>query len=49
MLSLNKPNFGDYLDFIYPSELEMKDTTDNDYSASDLDEHDQTHKLSVKL
>jgi len=28
VLSLNNSNFGDYVDSIYPIELEIKDTTD---------------------
>ena len=28
VLSLNNPKFNDYLDVIYPKELEIKDTTD---------------------
>ena len=28
VLSLNNPKFNDYLDVIYPEELEIKDTTD---------------------
>ena len=27
-LSLNNPKFNDYIDVIYPKELEIKDTTD---------------------
>ena len=30
VLSLNNSNFGDYVDRIYPIELEIKDTTDTD-------------------
>ena len=37
VLSINNPKFGDYIDFIYPVELEIKDTTDADYHASYLD------------
>ena len=37
VLSLNNPNFKDYLHLIYPSELEIKETTDNSTSASYLD------------
>lgn len=29
VLSINKPKVGDYLDVIYPSELEIKDTTES--------------------
>jgi hypothetical protein len=31
--------FGSYVDRIYPIELEIKDITDTDMSASDLDLH----------
>jgi hypothetical protein len=34
VLSLNKSRFGDFVDRIYPIELEIKDTTDTDTSAS---------------
>ena len=34
---LNNPKFGDYVSFIYPEELEIKDTTDSPTSASYLD------------
>ena len=37
VLSLNNPHFKDYLHLIYPSELEIKDTTDTNRSASYLD------------
>ena len=33
VLSTNNPKFGDYIDFIYPLELEIKDTTDADHHA----------------
>ena len=39
VLSLNKSRFGDFVDHIYPIELEIKDTTDTDRSASYLDLH----------
>ena len=32
-------DFGDYLNLIYPNELEIKDTTDTPMSASYLDLH----------
>ena len=38
-LSLNHSRFGDLVDRIYPIELEIKDTTDTDRSASYLDLH----------
>ena len=31
--------FGDFVDRIYPNELEIKDTTDTDRYASSLDLH----------
>ncbi|KAK3096469.1 hypothetical protein FSP39_000522 [Pinctada imbricata] len=34
VLSINNPNFADYLSSIYPSELEVKETTETDNSAS---------------
>ena len=34
VLSLNNSRFGDFVDRIYPIELEIKDTTDTDRSAS---------------
>jgi hypothetical protein len=37
VLSLNNYRFGDFVDRIYPIELEIKDTTDR--SASYLDLH----------
>jgi len=52
VLSLNNPRFGDYLDNIYPKELEIKDTTDSAKSASYLDlllEIDEEGKLMTKL
>jgi hypothetical protein len=44
--------FGDFVDRIYPSELEIKDTTDTDRSASYLDLHleiDSEGRLRMKL
>jgi hypothetical protein len=37
VLSLNNSRFGDFVDRIYPIELEIRDTTDTDRSASYLD------------
>jgi hypothetical protein len=37
VLSLNNSRFGDFVDGIYAIELEIKDTTDTDRSASYLD------------
>ena len=45
VLSLNNSRFGDLVDHIYPIELEIKDTTYTDISASYLD---YTLKLTVR-
>ena len=37
--SLNNSRFGDFVDCIYPTELEIKDTADTDMFASYLDLH----------
>ena len=50
MLSINK--FGDYIDYIYHVELELKDTTDADHQASYLDldlSYNRDKRLQVKL
>ena len=39
VLSLNNSRFGDFVDRIYPIELEIKDTTGTDMYASYLDLH----------
>ena len=39
VLSLNNSRFDDFVDPIYPIELEIKETTDTDRSASYLDLH----------
>jgi hypothetical protein len=39
VLSLNNFMFGDFVDRIYPIDLEINDTTDTDSSASYLDLH----------
>ena len=52
VLSLNNSNFDDYVDHIYPIELEIKDTTETESSASILDLHlkfDNKGKLMTKL
>ena len=52
MLSINIPKFGNYIDDIYPAELEIKDTTDADHRASYLDldlSYDRDKRLQVKL
>ena len=50
--SLNNSRFGDFVDRIYPIELEIKDSTDTDRSASYLDLHleiDSEGRLRTKL
>ena len=52
VLSLNNPSFSDYLHLIYPQELEIKDTTDTNKSASYLDlnlEIDKNKHLVSKI
>ena len=52
VISLNNPKFGDYINDIYPEELEIKDTTDAVNQASYLDlllQYDDDHRLQVKL
>jgi hypothetical protein len=52
VLSLNNFSFGDFVDRIYPIELEIKDTKDTDRSASYLDLHleiDSEGRLRTKL
>ena len=52
MLSINNPKVGDYIDYLYPVELEIKDTTDADHQASYLDldlSYDRDKRLQVKL
>ena len=52
VLSLNNSRFVDFVDYIYPIELEIKDTTDTDRSASYLDLHleiDSEGRLRTKL
>jgi len=52
VLSLNTSRFGDFVDSIYPIELEIKDTTDTDRSASYLDIHleiDSEGRLKTKF
>ena len=39
VLSLINSSFGDFVDRIYPIDLELKDTTDTDRSASYLNIH----------
>ena len=48
----NNPKFGNYINDIYPAELEIKDTTDADHRASYLDldlSYDRDKRLQVKL
>ena len=52
VLSLNNSHFSDHLHRIYPSELEIKDTTDSSNSASYLDlylQHDKNGRLSTRI
>jgi hypothetical protein len=52
VLSLNNTRFGDFVDRVYPIELEIRDTTDTDRSASYLDLHleiDSDGRLRTKL
>ena len=52
VLSLNNSRFGDFVDGIYPIELEIKNTTDTDRSTSYLDLHleiDIEGRLRTKL
>ena len=52
VLSINNPKVGDYLGVIYPSELEIKDTTESSKSASYLDlllNIDNKGKLQTKI
>jgi hypothetical protein len=52
VLSLNNSRFGDFVDRIYPFELEIKDTTDTNRPASYLDIHleiDSEGRLRTKL
>ena len=51
VLSLNHSKFGDYVERIYPIELEIKDTTDTVKSALYLDVHleiDNVGRLKTK-
>ena len=45
--SLNNFWFGDYLHCIYPNELEVKDTTDTEKSASYLDIHHEIDNRGI--
>ena len=52
VLSLNNSRFGDFIDRVYPIELDIKDTTYTDRSASYLDlnlEIDSQGRLRTKL
>ena len=52
VLSINNPKFGNYIVDIYPTKLEIKDTTDADHRASYLDldlRYDRDTRLQVKL
>ena len=52
VLSLHNSRFGNYLHRIYPNELEVKDSTDTQMSASSLDLHlkiDNGERFKTKL
>jgi hypothetical protein len=52
VLPLTNSKLGDFVDSIYPIDLEIKDTTDTDRSASYLDLHlkiDSEERLRTKL
>ena len=52
VLSINNSRFAEFLPFIYPPELEVKETTDTASSASFLDiylEFDDSGQLSTKM
>jgi hypothetical protein len=52
VLSLNNSRFGDFVNRIYPIDLEIKDTTDIDRSGSYFDLHlkiDSEGRLRTKL
>jgi hypothetical protein len=52
VLSLNNSRFGDFVDCIYPIELELMNTTDTNRSASYLELHleiDSEGRLPTKL
>ena len=52
VLSINNPNFSDWIPLIYPTELEIKETTDTASSASFLDlflEFDTNGHLSTRI
>ena len=52
VLSLNNSQFHDYMQLIYPNELEVKDTTDTQRYASYLDIHldiDNRRRLKTNL
>ena len=51
-MSINNSKFGDYINIIYPVELEIKDTTDADHHALYLDlllKYDNLNRLQVQL
>ena len=51
VLLINNSRIGDFVDRIYPIELEINDTTDTDWSASYLDLHleiDSEGRLTTK-
>ena len=52
VLSLNNPKFGDYIDVIYPQELQIQDTTDAGNWANYIDlrlEFDTNGSLTINF
>ena len=49
VLSLSNPKFGDYVHLIYPSELEIKDTTESFHSTSYIPWNVHEYKPMYKL
>ena len=48
VMSLNNARFGDFVDHIYLTELEIKDTTDTDWSATYIDPHLETENETLR-
>jgi hypothetical protein len=49
ILSINNSRFAEFLPLIYPSELEVKETTETASSASFLDLYLDSGQLSTKI
>ena len=49
VLSINNPDFENYLGQMYPPELEIKDTTESNTSASYLDLHQSVGTVNFAL